>query len=217
MRSLVTCSAILALMSLFSIPSAALNVSHLNTDAEMLALLSDTLFVGEGRIGDRGGAATFEVDLGADTGNPETTAQYNWLSGVPVDFTLTYDYVTDEVVFTVDNVVLNWTSALAGYSDIFLRTRAVNAGSDILLDDLVLDGEPINDTSFADADIDGLDILWINGGKLGNGFTLTGTVVMNWTGTPPTQSRLAFQIKVGRLEGVPVESASWGMIKGLYR
>jgi hypothetical protein len=212
--------AALVTMGLLSAPNfaaATLNVSHLATDAEMLELLSDTLFVGEGRIGDRGGAATFELDLGHDTGDPETTAHYDWQSGVPVPFTLAYNYVTNDVVFTVGGVVLNWTSELSGYSDIFVRTRAVDAGAEILVEDLVLDGELVSDVSFADGDASGLDILWINGGTLGNGFTLSGNVTLTWIGSPPTQSRLAFQIKVGKLKGVATEDTSWGRIKTLYR
>ena len=204
-------------LALPSSSSAALNVSHLATDAEMLSLLSDTLFVAEGRIGDRGGAATFEIDLGQSTGSPETSAQYDWQSGVPVPFALTYDYITNDVVFTVDDVVLYWTSELSGYSDIFVRMRAVNADSEILVDDLILDVEAVNDAAYAEGNGSGLDILWINGGTMGNGFTLTGTVTMSWTGTPPSQSRLAFQIKVGKLQGVPVDETSWGRIKSLYR
>ena len=213
------CTMIVAavLLALPAPVGAALHTSHIGSDAEMLALLSDTLFVGEGRIGDRGGSATFEVDLGRDTGSPETSAQYDWQSGVSVPFTLTYDYITNEVEFTVDDVVLHWTSELSGYSDVFVRARAVNADSDILVENLVLDSEVVNDTSYADGNGAGLDILWINGGTLGNGFTLTGTVTMTWAGTPPTQSRLAFQVKVGKLKGVPVDETSWGRVKALYR
>lgn len=197
-------------------PAAALDLQHIATDAEMLELLSDTLYVAEGRIGDRGGAATFEIDLGGDTSAPATTAQYNWQSGVLVPWALTYDHVTNLATFTVDNVVLHWTSPLSGFTDLFIRTRAVNADSDILVGGMVLDGDVVADASFADADVSGLDILWISGGMLTDGFTLSGAVTMSWTGTAPTQSRLAFQLKIGKLKPVGAEETTWGQVKGLY-
>ena len=195
---------------------SALTTSHLGTDAEMLGLLSDTLFVGEGRIGDGAGAATFEVDLGGDFGDPDQTAQYDWPNESAVSWTLTYDHVTYLATFTVDDVVLSYVSPLAGFTEIFLRTRAVNADSDIIVDNLVLDGENVNDVSNA-VGSNGLDILWISGAILLDGFTLTGQTTMSWTGTPPTQSRLAFQIKIGTIKTVPTKGSTWGGVKALYR
>jgi hypothetical protein len=196
--------------------AAALTVSHLTSDDDMLALLTDTLFVGEGRIGDGLGAATFEIDLGGDTGSPEVTAQYDWPNGTAVPWTLVYDHTTDQVTFTVDSEVLVWTSPLKGYTDIFVRARAVNAGSSILVGDLLLDSAAIGDQSHAIADATGLDILWIAGGSISDGFTLSGQTTMSWTGTRPTQSRLAFQIKVGLSKTVDAEDTSWGELKSIY-
>jgi hypothetical protein len=218
MRSLLLSSMVILALSVASKPAgAAIEVTHLDTDMEMLTLLSDTPFVGEGRIGDRAGTAAFELSVGAGTSGPESSAQYDWQSGVPVDFTLTYDYVTDDVVLTVGDVTLHWTSPRSGYSDIFLRTRAVNAGSEISLNNLVLNSEPVGDVSQADGDTGGLDILWIHGATLGDGFALTGSVTMTWTGAPPTESRLSFQVKVGKIEPVPVEELTWAKLKSLYR
>lgn len=201
--------------ALFVLPAAALTVSHIATDAELIDLLSDELFVAEGRIGDGAGAATFEVDLGGDTGAPATTAQYPWPNGGAVDWSLHYNHVTNLITFTVDTVVLQWTTPLSGFTDLFVRTRAVNAGTEIIVDDLMLDAENVGDASHAVAD--GLDILWISGGVLADGFTLTGTTTMSWAGAMPTQSRLAFQLKVGTLSTVSTEETTWGRVKSLYR
>ncbi len=207
-----------ACLVLGALPAAAtLTLQHLGSDLDMLDVLSDTLFVGEGRIGDRGGVATFEIDLGGDTSAPATTAQYDWQSGVAVPWRLTYDATTNLATFTVDDVALHFTSPLSGFTDLFIRARAVNAASDILVDGMSLDGEALADASFADGDLTGLDILWIGGGVLSDGFVLSGTVTMSWTGTAPTQSRLAFQIKVGKLKPVGAEGTTWGGVKGLYR
>jgi hypothetical protein len=188
---------------------------HLSSDADMLAVLSDTLFVGEGRIGDGWSAATFEIDLGGSTSSPVTTAQYGWPNGTAVSWTLAYDQTTDLVTFTVDGITLEFTTPLSGFSDLFVRARAVNADSEIRVDNLVLDGLAVTDQSYAAGD--GLDILWINGGSLFDGFTLTGRTTMSWTGDMPTQSRLAFQLKVGTLRPVRVITDwNWGRLKGYY-
>jgi hypothetical protein len=170
--------------------------------------------VAEGRIGDRGGAATFELDLGDNTGNPAATAQYPWLSGVAEPFTLTYDKVTNVVTFTLGGRILTYSPAVS-FREFFVRTRAVDASASVQVVDLVLNGQGVGDVSAATGP-DDLDILAVSGVDIYQGFTLTGVAVLTWTGTAPTQSRLAFQIKVGNAPTVPVEESSWGRIKGLY-
>jgi hypothetical protein len=205
---------ILALAIIANPASAGLTVLHIATDAEMLELLSDTLFVGEGRIGDGWGAATFEIDLGGDTGNPAMTAQYGWPNGTPVPWELTYDAMTNLVTFTVDGIALSYSTPLDGFTDVFVRARAVNVDSDILVDNLVLDSESIGESSQATGD--GLDILWISGATLSDGFAMTGHTTMAWAGTMPTQSRLAFQIKVGKLKPLRTDEITWGRLKKMF-
>ncbi len=217
MRNLQSIAATSLLLVLVSAPAMALTTQHIATDADMLAMLTDTLFVAEGRIGDRGGAATFEIDLGGDTGAPATSAQYDWPNGTAVSWTLTYNSVSNLIAFTVDGVPLTYTSPLAGFTDLFVRTRAVNANSSIVVDNLVLDSASAGDASTADGNASGLDILWISGGVLTDGFTLTGHATMSWTGTAPTQSRLAFQIKVGTVRPLGIQQSTWGGVKALYR
>jgi hypothetical protein len=201
---------------LFSpLTAAALTVDHIATDAELLTMLSDTLFVSEGRIGNNALNGDFEVDLGGDTAAPEEIGQYVWPNGTPVDWSLTYDHLTHLVTFTVDAIELQWVSQLEGYTDIFVRTRAVDDGTSITVGDLVLDGETVGDVSAAVGD--GLDILWIGEGTLDDGFTMTGTANLSWSGTPPLHSRLAFQIKVGKLAPVATEAVTWSGVKDLYR
>jgi hypothetical protein len=193
--------------------ASAFQTSHVASDAEMLDLVQQFAFVAEGRIGDLGGAATFELDLGADTGAPAQTAQYNWPNGIPVPFIVHYDAGLDLVTFTVGANVLTYTPD-PGFAEIFVRTRAVNVGSSIRVDNLFLNGTAVVDTSVAIGD--GLDILRIAGEAIQNGFLLTGDATLSWTGSPPTQSRLAFQIKIASPAAVPVQSATWGSIKSLF-
>jgi hypothetical protein len=207
----------LVILALAVLPgaAAALTTQHLATDAELLALISDTLFVAEGRIGDLGGAATFELDLGASTAAPSQTANYAWVGGRQEPFTLTYNNVTRVVTFSLGGHTLTYTTPYMDFGDMFVRTRAVNVGTSVVVNDLVLNGVGIGDQSSATGD--GLDILWISEHAIANGFTLTGVATLSWTGSPPTQSRLAFQIKVAKLAEVGVEGSTWGGIKSLYR
>jgi hypothetical protein len=207
---------VIALLVVFAASPAFAGIvtRHVTTDAEMLAAIQNIAVVAEGRIGDLGGAATFELDLGDDTGNPYTTAQYPWQSGVAEPFTLSYDKPTNVATFTLGGKTLVYSPGLS-FKEFFVRTRATEANTSIQVYELVLNGQPVGD--FSSATGPGLDILAVSGVDLYQGFTLTGVAVLTWTGAPPTQSRLAFQIKVGNAPTVPAESTSWGRIKGLYQ
>jgi hypothetical protein len=212
---------VLLLVSCFSIAffGAALSeltTVHFDSDAEMLQYLSDTVFVSEGRIGDRGGTATFELDLGQSTGSPVQTADYDWQNGVPEPFTLVYDSADSLVTFSLGGVTLYYNTLYQDFDAVFVRTRAVDGGAAMVVDDLMLNGEVVNDQS-STAGPNGLDILLIYGVPIGDGFTLEGVATLSWTGAPPTQSRLAFQIKVARSAVIQTEPASWGDIKKRQR
>lgn len=200
---------------LFAAGANALTIQHIATDAELLVLISDTIFVAEGRIGDRGGAATFELDLGQSTSAPAVTRQYNWQSGVVEPFSLVYDAASGTVTFSLGGQSLVYNTPFFQFGDIFVRTRAVYEGTNVVVSDLVLDGEGVGGTSSAAGP--GLDILWISGGALADGFALTGNAVFAWTDTPPSQSNLAFQIKVAKLAIVGVDDCTWGGVKALFR
>jgi hypothetical protein len=215
MKSAIASLAAFGLVLLLSSGAFAFTVSHIASDVELLGLVSDTIFVAEGRIGDLGGAATFELDLGQSTAAPSTTAQYPWTSGTVEPFTLAYNAGTGLITFTLGGKVLTYMTPFPMFGDIFVRTRAVDAERSVVVGDLVLNGQSVGDVSNAVGP--GLDILWISGASLSNGFILTGTATLAWTGAPPTQSRLAFQIKVAKLAVVGTDDESWGGIKALYR
>ena len=198
--------------------AAELITSHLDNDADLIALLpaDNIAFVAEGRIGDLGGAATFELDLGQSTAAPSVTAQYGWQSGVVEPFTLNYDNNLNTVEFTLGGNTLVYIPDRA-FTEVFVRTRAVYEGTAVTVSDMVLDGEPVMDLSTATG-AGGLDILRIEGAILWDSFTLTGNAVLSWTGTPPHQSNLAFQIKVGTPDSsTATEPSTWGLVKRLYR
>ncbi|MGK7926217.1 MAG: choice-of-anchor W domain-containing protein [Spirulina sp.] len=179
----------------------AFTLTHLSSDAEMNAIMQDLAFVAEGRIGDRNGAATYELDLHEDhPGFPQMTDQFNWQNGVTEAFELSYTSTSNLVNFTIGDRVLSHAYT-DPFSDIFIRTQAVKAGSHILLNNLQLNGTNLGEKSHAIAAEGGLDILQIS--EFGKDFQLTGEVTMNWEEIPPTQSRLAFQIKIADTGDTP--------------
>jgi len=174
---------------------------HLAGDTELINAIDELIFVAEGRIGDRGGKATFELKLNQDTGIPGgPQAQFDWQSGDAVDFTLTFNPgSTSTAQFSLGGQTLNYSFTGGTLpTDIFIRTRATKAGSSALVDSLVLDGDAVNDSSFADGDGAGLDNLRIaSATMIDDGFVLTGSSVLSWDpNNLPNDSHLAFQIKV---------------------
>lgn len=191
-------------LNLSSVSAATL--THLSSDDEMNALIQDIAFVAEGRIGDGAGVTTHELNLHEfDPGNPQITEQFNWQNGVTENFELSYDPDVNLVQFTVGDTAdatlrerqLNYNYN-DPFSDIFIRTRAVDLGSSIAVSDLSLDNISLDEQSYAIAETRGLDILRIS--DVMNRFKLTGTSTMSWQGLPPEQSQLAFQIKVAQTE-----------------
>lgn len=190
--------------------------SHL-TDQQMLQLMPDSelSFTAEGRIGDRAGAATFELDLGRTTAAPSQTAQYGWQGGATEPFSISYDSFLNTVTYTLGGVTLSYRPDRF-FSDVFVRTRAIAGGAVATVNDLVLNGTAVAGISQA-AGPDATDILRISGADLYDGFSLTGTAVLMWLTPVPTQSQLAFQVKVGAVPANPIDEATWGRLKALYK
>lgn len=207
--------AILALLSP-AFASAQLRVEYFSRDSIFDTVLSDSLFVAEGRIGDLGGAATFELDLGASTAVPATTAQFAWGNGVTYPFSLHFDLFSRMATFTAGGHTLSYVSNYAVFDALFIRTRAVYAGTFMGVYNLVLDGITVPGASMVSGP-DGLKILQIYGAPLQDGFTLTGTVKMSWDGQAPLNSTLAFQIFAANMLVVGNEDQSWGQVKNLFR
>ena len=195
---------------------AVLTTSHIATDAEMLAILTNLVAVAEGRIGDRGGAATFELDLGQDTGAPFVTANDNWVSGQVEPFSLGFNHITNVLTFQLGGHTLQYSPG-PNMEEFFIRTRSTKDGATVLIDNLVLDGEVLGDQSQA-VGPDALDILRIHGADFTDGFLLTGDATLSWGATLPNNSHLAFQIKVGSEDNpTPAATSTWGRMKELYR
>lgn len=212
----------LALVAALALPGpsrAAITTRHFSTDADLLSNMI-VKSVAEGRIGDRGGAATFELDLGNTTAAPVVQHQYNWVSGQAEPFTLTYDPVTNTLTLVLGGHTLAYNPAEnlgygLGTAEMAVRGRS-NATSTVIVDNLVLNGSVIGDNMSAASG--SLDVLMLDGASFAAGFTLTGLATLSWTGATPTQSNLAFQIKLGTVAHVtPATSGTWSRLRRVYR
>ncbi|MCW6037423.1 PEP-CTERM sorting domain-containing protein [Spirulina subsalsa FACHB-351] len=207
---------VMTALGVLSIPalSEAVTLHKLSSDQEMNDLMHNIAFVAEGRIGDLGGPATHELNLHeSDPGKPDITAHYSWGNERTDTFILAYDAPSGWVNFSIGGETISHVYT-DSFSDIFVRTRAVDAQSQIRVDNLQLDGVMLDGFSHAIAETGGLDILHIAG--VTTSFLLFGQATMSWLSEapPPTQARLAFQIKVSEgndsdtpPQGVPEPSA----------
>ncbi|MBD2312577.1 PEP-CTERM sorting domain-containing protein [Desertifilum sp. FACHB-1129] len=212
----------LATLGFVSVPAAAqaftLSSSPSFTDTEFINLLNTgeftELFVAESRIGNNANNGDRELGINNAAFAPVAQGHRTWQSGTPVDFIL--EYTGNLVNYIVGGQTLSSTAFSGPVTDIFLRTRAatrkdaqgnITAQSSMELTNLLLNGKSLGSLlsstydSLLNSDIDYLRVSGLTGP-----FTLTGTSIMTWTGTRPTGSNLAYQIKVGtspETESVP--------------
>lgn len=201
---------LVATVGLASLPTAAgaFGLSFVNNDNDFNDLNPNLAFVAEGRIGNNAPNVTHELNFhGTNENNPTATsaqADYIWTSGLPTVFKLMYDATTRNISYQVGDTVLNSIANNNLVSDIFIRARATVSGSSIAIANLVFNGTSISQ-SLAIAGTsnwsDSMEYLRISG--FTDSFTLEGTSLMSWGNTRPTNSHLAYQIKVGNAEAVP--------------
>ncbi|NJR68279.1 MAG: PEP-CTERM sorting domain-containing protein [Synechococcales cyanobacterium CRU_2_2] len=166
-------------------------------------------FVTSARVG---GRSTYELGVLNPQNHllPDRQAQFAWVSGQVVNFSLEYD--GSVVKYSVGNQLLSTTTFSGRATDLFIRTRAANQSS-IRLGNLMLTDATgalsIANTGSAGSDDSDIDYVRLQG--LTGPFTITGSSVMSWTGTAPTQSALIYQFKVGTSTAVP-EPASLAAI-----
>lgn len=192
-------------------------------------------FTGEAKIG-RPGTKDWELafrrhPLVLDDGTL-TTAQFDsWVKDAPVSFRLVYDMATHRATLTLTRgaatgtVTTKATHDLVGdFSELFVRARAKKGRSRIVVQDLVLDGVAIADRASASVESDDdrdpakrdddddeggvVDVLRIRGGRLADGFVLTGTITMSWRKSTPKKSQLDAQFWAAMVPGGPPADAT---------
>ncbi|SRR5579883_152931 len=206
---------VLATLGLFLAPNPAKAVTLVNqtgltdTDFNKLQDQGDLkeLFVAEGRIGNNSlSDAERELGINRDSrdpllpGQPVTSGEFVWGNGKEEDFTL--DYTGSTVNYTVGNQTLSTTAFSGPVSDIFFRTFAVD-NSTAKLSDLVFSDLQNPNSKFTIGDLSSSGASnnpatnYLHISDISAPFEITGKVSLSWTGTQPTRSNLAYQIKVG--------------------
>ncbi|MEM6260782.1 MAG: choice-of-anchor W domain-containing protein [Planctomycetota bacterium] len=211
-------------VSAFALPAfaAGIHTEQVASDSDMNAMILSKPWVVEGRFGNNN-ANNGDWEQGIwDPNSVADQDNFSWVSGNAVDFTLAFTAGTNLVEFTLSDTAQQLTRTVMsfeedGFNTLFLRTRATRDNSSILLDELVLDGMDVGDTSFASGDDDGLGILKIAMDGLDDGFILTGQATMIWSDPTPRGSHLAFQIKATETEMnvIPTPTAAAAGILGI--
>ncbi len=173
------------------------------TDVDFNKLITDKKFVekyvAQSRIGNNATNGTQEIDLldSANNNTPVAQLQKKWTSGKAVDFKL--EYKNSIVTYIVDGQTISSNKFSGKVSDIFFRTRAADKSSMSLSNLMFSDSKTANLAlgSLSSAGAGSSDIDYLQLGKISGDFTLTGKSTMTWTGTAPSNSALAYQIKVG--------------------
>lgn len=199
---------LVATVGLASLPTVAgaFSLSFVNDDNDFNDLNPNLAFVAEGRIGNNAMNGTHELNFHGINDPTATSGQadYVWTNGASTVFKLMYDATTRNISYQVGNTILNSIANNKVVSDIFIRVRATVSESSIAIANLVFNGTPISQ-SLAIAGTsnwsDSMEYLRISG--FTDSFTLEGTSLMSWGNTRPTNSNLAYQIKVGNAEPVP--------------
>ena len=166
------------------------------------------------------GLADFELDVGASTSGPfgpGQTGQFIWGNGVWYPFSFTHDPSIPRQTWTVAAVTT--TAAVVPtppLNTLFLRTSANPVGGVVGFDSLRITSAGIG-SGMVDIPMPGggpgpasvtangptaRRSLQVVGAALAAGFTITGRLVLCWSGTMPLRSNLAAQIKAGRMTGV---------------
>ena len=134
-----------------------------------------------------------------NTMNTATQLGQQWTSGRAENFSL--QYTGSELIYTIAGQTTR-QAFTGGLTDMLLRTRAAG-GSSVTLSGLkLMDSLGNLKASYAQQGsgastgaASDIDYLKVSGLK--DGFTLTGQTAFSWTGTPPNNSNLALQWKIG--------------------
>ncbi|OCR02430.1 hypothetical protein BCD67_14380 [Oscillatoriales cyanobacterium USR001] len=153
-------------------------------------------------------------------GNPfsqgTTQGFTTWEKGKAVQFSL--EYTGSVINYIVNNVTLSTTAVTGAVNGMFIRTFAGATGSTSSLTNLVLQGFGGIPDLTSNASTNKVNYLQISG--ITAPFKITGESTFNWTGTQPTGSNIAYQIKAGNFsepspEPVPEPITMVGMGLGL--
>jgi hypothetical protein len=113
-----------------------------------------------------------------------------------VSWSLKYDHTTHLVTFAVDGTASEYTTPVAGYSQIYVRAYTSDSFGE--------SGIRVDNVGFA------RDVLV-------DEFTVTADRTMSWSGKIPGQSSRAIRIEVGpMMPAYTFDDVTWGELKDLF-
>ena len=189
--------------------------SFRDTDAALTGVLSESTFMGGGRLGDLSAGGLPELRLGLDVEAPSATDQFVWTSCEQVPFTLTFYHLQRRVVYTIGGRTLEHETSFQDIDSIFIRGYAPGDSTRVVFSEMSLDGIGVPN-HYIRGPL-GLRYLQLWGPAVQNGFTLTGLVKLCWASQVPSANDLDFRIIGTKMAIVPVAESTWGGVKGLYR
>ncbi|WP_266080975.1 choice-of-anchor W domain-containing protein [Haladaptatus caseinilyticus] len=179
------------------------------SDTQYLTIVMNEQFGAQGRIGRQGaggpiGSGTREHWIGDTATIPASRSNSDWVNGQAYSFTFSYDPGPNRTNYTVEPGNVNLThSPTVSISLTDLLIYAVGAQNGTLtIDQLTLNGQSITQSlSVSNA----RRALRISNVQLQQGFTLTGRVVMSWTGNQrPAFDSQYYLLRVGRVLSGPI-------------
>ncbi len=158
----------------------------------------DLLWQAEGRYGNNSLSGDWELGVGNNTQavGQFSQEQRTWTDGTEYDFEVEYNGGTGIATFTVGGVQTSHNVGAGLEGDLYFIARSPNANGDTtVLSELELNGTPLApDTTTATNPSPTVTWLVVSSETLAGGFTATGKVQFNYTGT--AGSAPAFQLQV---------------------
>lgn len=167
--------------------------------------------VAEGRIGNNNASnGTWEQGIWEFGGVGSLKAQggTTWTSGTAIPFSVSYDGLST-ITFTQGSDSLSWNQMAGPFTDIFIRTRSARADTTISLTSMSLSGFGALGTDLITSGSGTVDYLRIVNTSNFGAFTLSGMVNPAWSGTAPSNSALAYQVKLSNV--IPSPSVAGGL------
>lgn len=195
--ALVTVSPVLATISVGTLPGGDAQFSLL-TNAGTLERA-----VAEGRIGNNAANGTWERAIWefGGVGGTKAEGQSAWTSGSLVDWTFAFDGVST-VTYTVGTSAISWNAVAGSFTDIFIRTRSARSDTTVALTELSLSGYGVLPDVISSGSGD-VDYLRISSSTPFGAFSIGGKQKFEWSGSAPTNSALAYQVKFSNVVPTP--------------
>ncbi|MCH2133848.1 MAG: hypothetical protein MK116_08870 [Phycisphaerales bacterium] len=165
------------------------------------ALIDQALFAGQASM------SPFDsvLMLGPAGGPPASSASMNWMADFRYGWSMTWEPSLQQLAMEVretatDTTIVDWSVSLEGLSSLIFQVAAEDAS--VVVDNWVINGEPLGQTLFADATSSRMDLM-LDDYDLESSWRLKGNIRFDWEGSLPDSAAAAFSIY-----GIPVPAPS---------